>query len=451
MTNGEKLRIKAQELAMLQRVATAMVQQNNTEQALEILGKIKSVVAAVHKDFGVGFTRENIDVAVESLVVYVNGASFVYRTLCDIDVVEAIEYGIYTTRVVANHISGIESIHSRALPETMKYTFLTLSLGTLLMGLFTKDMLTSNIEFFSMEEVLLLQGVFVQSYEEIRLIAPDSPVVKSNSVLYQIMSQNVQDYKINIDHLAGILHKLETHIRKHPLYSSPTDAEERMSKYDSVYNNAYWKRMENDYIGNNSNLDFIFDQYRPYLTDAVVRENAHLCNFHIKNPDFNWCDYPESLFEKYEDICRRLDVQPLKHNKLSITERIPYITMRELEKIHREVIKTFYHLREYDLYGMGSLSDVPDVEEVCDFVEHKVGDDGVIDYLIALLDFVVEYDGTVILMNLLERHVKIYKLTNYEHDKAARVLCDKVGAELGEYTAALKHAGILPADWTFKC
>lgn len=94
---------------------------------------------------------------------------------------------------------------------------------------------------------------------------------------------------------------------------------------------------------------------------------------------------------------------------------------------------------------------MPDVDEVGEFAEENVEDSGVIDYLFALLDFIVEYDDTVIFMNLLHRHVTIYRLTNNDHIQAARVLCEKVDAILGEYTATLKHVGILPADWAFKC
>lgn len=451
MINGEMLRVKAQELVMLQRVATAMVQQKKTEQAQEILGKIKSVVAAIHKDFGTGLTPQNIDVVFESLVVYGNGTSFVYRTLYDIDAIEAIEYGIYTTRIVADYISGIERFNSRVLPESVKYSILTLSLGSLLVGLFSKDMVKSNMGLLSMGEMRQLQNAFVQSYEELRVVAADSPLLKVNSELYQVMSQSGRESEISCEYLGDILRSLENYIRKHPLYSSPADAEARLSKFDYIYNSTYWARMEKDYIDNYEYLNFIFDQYRPYLTDAAIRNNARLCNLYVKNPDFSWCDFPECLFEMYEDICRQMDVEPMKHHKLSLAERIPFITMRDLEKMHREVMKTFYHLREYDLFGMSCLSDKPDVEEVADFIEKKVDDDGVIDYLIALLDFIVEYDGTVILMNLLDRHVRIYRLTNNDHIQAARLLREKMDAALGEYTAALKDAGILPADWIFKC
>lgn len=453
---GEEIRNKAQKVLMWQKMVQAFGAQGHHDKAEEMLSNIKSAAEDIMGMVYPLSASDSMTKAMfltpsrDALIVYVNSTSFVMRTLDEYNRKEAIEYGLHMLERGMSLMAQIEEMDARALPSAVSCHLKIGMLCHILLATMVKDVVEVNEHLICNRNWEKLEQAFKQCYEELKIADPVSEGLKIYASLYKAAFENLPQCEPlsthDIAYAASLLQKL---VREYPIYSDAKEADDCFRKYDDLYHAFWWNRISKDTLKNYGRLGFIFDKYKVYLTPEVVKNNPRICNFYVADEDFNWYDFPEVLFENYEEVCRQHGVRPMKFYTVPLMDRVPYISPVDLERIHRDVVKTYLHLRDLNIDNIGVLPEYVDETILCSFIDENVNDLQMQIYLINFMTFMIELEATLIDMNLCDVAVHQYYLGVMDpggsKDKLKRVMDDVLGA----YTSGLKEAGILPSDWEF--
>ncbi len=170
---NKDIREIAQEILMLQKVATSLYVQNERTKLLDVIFNILSRADEVYQ-----LSKSK---TIDRLVVYVNSTSFVIRMLSDInDNKKAFEIG-----VDALHKSMFILLNTTAQNEEIA-SFKTLQLSQLLLIFYQLYSVESNRKVIDdeVQPFTDLQTLFVISFEDLRTIAPTNCLVSSCMSLY---------------------------------------------------------------------------------------------------------------------------------------------------------------------------------------------------------------------------------------------------------------------------
>lgn len=455
MTSLEKeIREIAQQVLMMQKIAQVFAAKNDTNKLNDIIFKIKTEADTIY-DLSVSGQKDG-------LVVYVNATSFIVRTFSDIgNPKEALAYGAEALRKSMAILVNLERNNPYSLPEEMKSSFKIVQLNQLI-TIIVSDLLgtQSNKDVLYGDSSLLTDmfTLFLLGFDELKLVAPENLFIKNTIGNYNALSSNdlgVSTYSsADAVNFLSFAETLEHKIRKFPLYNDELDAEVSMNKYDGIYYDEWFDSVYNDTRScSTDKLDSILGQYKKQIV-LFGNTDLHKCNFYHTDSEFNWIDQPEALFDLYMAICSDYEITPMKFNEYFPLEKVPYVSPKNLEKMHRDVVKTYLQLREYNVCGCGKLPLKPSDDEILNFVENEVSDENVIMYFIGFLEFIFELEGTLIKIKELEllydRLTILFLEGNGSIDGDSK---DEIEAmlmeELGEYEKMLRTAGIIPASWQY--
>ena len=220
--------------------------------------------------------------------------------------------------------------------------------------------------------------------------------------------------------------------------------------YDDLYMNGWDKEASRyDHHINESIVKLMLKPYTGYLKqDNPDFPIERCCLYEVE--DFNWFYTIDDIFDGYETICQENGITPIKFNRYEHVNRVPFMEVKNLKEIHKEIVMTFLDLREHNVYGCGKLPSYVTSNDMMDFVD-EIEDREFAIYLFNLASFTIEYDSTLNQMAMLTVIYNQLKHAAVTEDMYAFIneCKSKFLKILDPYTDRLKDLGVLPAGWEY--
>lgn len=475
---------------MLQKMADAMRAKNDTSKLGELINKMMTEAENIYE--------MSADGKKDGIVVYINLSSYIFRLLDDMGKkIEAFTFGSLALERSMAMLGKLEKVSPEALTYEMKCNYKTIQLMQLVIINFELQKEPEYKESLSNDNICLsvaLYQLYVKCYEELKMLVPTSPLVLNSAAVYEMIMDmrfaNTSDLEpsfLNLRNLGAqlkqfysnkeegsseydiedfksfvkpaIIENLENRNNEAPVEEvknaeKSDDVEHVNSNYDEIYNNKWRSSLYNHVRKCDlSVLEIVFKQFISAIDYSKPGLDLSKCCFY-QTDSFNWLDNPERVFHAYREVCTQYGLTPLKFNSYRPLDKVPYIRYDLLERMHRDVVKSFLHLRENDICACGKLPLMPKDEEIIDFIETDIHDDNVIAYFIAFIEFLVELEGILIQMShlsLLYESLKIEKTAgngqiSWSKRCNAKIEFDKI---LGDYVRRLKSVYAIPAVWSY--
>lgn len=428
----------------------AMLDKGNTDQINQVIAQMQPYLVLLH--------RQAL-VTQEALTVYAEISPQIVRVLCEAGVPAdafrlAVDDLCKLSRVLDYYKGRGQTWVNDETTAAFKLSSLAELLKILMMALLPIDANASSFHdgFAKFSDLIML---FIYAYDELRAISSANPLIEECSDMYESMKSRSfrTDYSsAGAADIYACMKSLLEYINFCPFYNNDEEAECRLARFDQSYN-RYWRP---DIFGDDGqmryrNMPVVFYAFSKTIDREIAESAPGECNFYTEE-NFNWGDYPDTVFSSYLDLCQKYRMEAMSIPEYKIKDRVPYISPELLDEMQRDVVKTYLHVRETNIGGCGSLSLKPSGQELLDFMENITDDMEMVNFFLAYLVFMIGLEGTLIEMEILEitidSAVKMAHET-YDMSKVHDAVLVDIERRLEPYVSRLKAIGAVPADWQY--
>lgn len=344
-----------------------------------------------------------------------------------------------------------DNINSEALLSNTAALLCTMVMNICFLIVFEPNKQTFSEDCF--EEYYALFQLCIKRFRMLKILYPDSPVILSYAEVIKRIEkvENPSEYQTaDFNDIEKMASALSQSLSKRPLYNSEEEAYSRLSRFDKIYAEEYFDRIHDIYIKKNADqtIHLFTEQYSRFIKIEEIAGHVGKCNLY-RTDDFDWGQYPEYVYTCYIQVCDKYRIKPMTFHEYRISEKVPYISYTILNRMKRDVVKTFLHLKECHIGGLGTLNTVPTFEELLDFCDNHQLERSIMEYLLSYLTFMNETDMMLIefeeisTISLMQTYTAISQNGNDEEWRR------KLKEKFIHYTYRLKGLGILDKDWEF--